>query len=65
MDQDLAAIVPNEGIVIHEESSSFVLCKPKLLPMKSVTIEKLERMQRTAYARAMQITAKGTHEQQS
>lgn len=59
MDQELSAIVPNEGIVIHEETSSFVLCKPKLLPMKSVTIEKLERLQRSAYARAMKMNAKG------
>lgn len=49
MDQDLSAIVPSEGVVIYEEGSSFVLCKPKLLPMKSVTIEKLERLQRDAY----------------
>lgn len=58
MDQELSAIVPNEGIVIHEEVESFVLCKPKLLPMKSVTIEKLERMQREASNKVMQINAK-------
>lgn len=58
MDLELAAIVPNEGIVIHEEPDSFVLCKPKLLPMKSVTIEKLERLQREASNKAMQLSAK-------
>ena len=55
-DQELAPIVPQEGMVVHEESNSFVLCKPKLLPMKSVTIEKLERLQREAYDRATKLT---------
>jgi BBSome-interacting protein 1 len=58
MDPELSAIVPNEGVVIHEENISFVLCKPKLLPMKSVTIDKLERLQREAYTRATQMATK-------
>lgn len=28
--------------------ATLVLCKPKLLPLKSVTLEKLEKMQRAA-----------------
>lgn len=63
MDQELAAIVPSEGIVIHEEADSFVLCKPKLLPMKSVTIEKLERLQREASNKAMQLRHDSTIDQ--
>uniref|UniRef100_A0A8C3T9V4 BBSome-interacting protein 1 n=1 Tax=Chelydra serpentina TaxID=8475 RepID=A0A8C3T9V4_CHESE len=31
-----------------EDVATMVLCKPKLLPLKSVTLEKLEKMQRAA-----------------
>ncbi|KPP71039.1 BBSome-interacting protein 1-like, partial [Scleropages formosus] len=31
-----------------EDIPTLVLCKPKLLPLKSVTLEKLEKMQREA-----------------
>lgn len=31
-----------------EDVPTMVLCKPKLLPLKSVTLEKLEKMQREA-----------------
>lgn len=65
MEQDLSPIVPSEGIVIHEETGIYVLCKPKLMPMKSVTIEKLEQMQRNAYTRAMQIHDKEKRNQNS
>ena len=50
--QDLHPIIPTEGIVIYEEPPSFILCKPKLLPMKSVTIDKLEKLQKEANDKA-------------
>ncbi len=31
-----------------EDVPTMVLCKPKLLPLKSVTLEKLEKMQQEA-----------------
>lgn len=31
-----------------EDVPTMVLCKPKLLPLKSVTLEKLEKMQMAA-----------------
>lgn len=31
-----------------EDVATMVLCKPKLLPLKSLTLEKLEKMQQTA-----------------
>lgn len=31
-----------------EDVPTMVLCKPKLLPLKSVTLEKLEKMQKEA-----------------
>ncbi|XP_051883680.1 BBSome-interacting protein 1 [Pristis pectinata] len=33
-----------------EDVPTMVLCKPKLLPLKSVTLEKMEKMQREAEA---------------
>lgn len=48
----LTPMIATEGIIIYEESPSFILCKPKLMPMKSVTIEKLEQLQHQANEKA-------------
>lgn len=50
--EDIKPVIPNQGIVIQEEKPFFILCKPKLLPMKSMTLEKLEKMQRDAEEKA-------------
>ncbi|KAH7729027.1 Protein K07C11.10 [Aphelenchoides avenae] len=39
---------PPNGYCFKEESLSPVFCKPKLIPLKSVTLEKLEKMQAEA-----------------
>uniref|UniRef100_A0A8C5T710 BBIP1 n=1 Tax=Malurus cyaneus samueli TaxID=2593467 RepID=A0A8C5T710_9PASS len=31
-----------------EDTAAMVLCKPKILPLKSVSLEKLEKLQRAA-----------------
>lgn len=36
------------GQLSIEDVPTMVLCKPKLLPLKSVTLEKLEKMQQEA-----------------
>uniref|UniRef100_A0A670HX48 BBSome interacting protein 1 n=1 Tax=Podarcis muralis TaxID=64176 RepID=A0A670HX48_PODMU len=36
------------GMLAVDDVTTMVLCKPKLLPLKSVTLEKLEKMQREA-----------------
>ena len=41
-------VLPKQGMVYQEEQPTVVLCKPKLLPLKSVTLEKLEKMQKDA-----------------
>ncbi|KAK2167487.1 hypothetical protein LSH36_27g07050 [Paralvinella palmiformis] len=41
-------VLPKQGLLYNEEIPATVLCKPKLLPLKSVTLEKLERMQKEA-----------------
>jgi len=41
-------VLPKQGQLYDEDLPNMVLCKPKLLPLKSVTLEKLEKMQRDA-----------------
>ncbi|KAF7253165.1 BBSome-interacting protein 1 [Varanus komodoensis] len=41
-------VLPKQGMLSVEDVTTMVLCKPKLLPLKSVTLEKLEKMQREA-----------------
>ncbi|XP_051550865.1 BBSome-interacting protein 1 [Myxocyprinus asiaticus] len=41
-------VLPKQGQLSMEDVPTMVLCKPKLLPLKSVTLEKLEKMQREA-----------------
>jgi BBSome-interacting protein 1 len=43
----LKEIIPKNGIVYNEKQEmNDVLCKPKLLPLKSFTIRKLEEMEK-------------------
>lgn len=41
-------LVPRKGLLHQEDIPHFILCKPKLMPLKSVTLEKLEKMQKEA-----------------
>lgn len=42
-------IVPDgAGKLFYQPVGDFVLCQPHLMPLKSMTLEKLERMQRDA-----------------
>jgi len=42
---DLKPIIPNQHLVISEEKPYFVLCKPKILPLKSIAMLKIEKIQ--------------------
>jgi BBSome-interacting protein 1 len=42
-------ILPKHGMVYSEEIPQMVLTKPKILPLKSVTLEKIEEMQKQAH----------------
>lgn len=44
----LKEYIPNRGLLHHEDIPEYILCKPKLMPLKSVTLEKLENMQKEA-----------------
>jgi len=48
MSGQLKEVLPKQGQLYQEDLPSMILCKPKLLPLKSVTLEKLERMQQDA-----------------
>uniref|UniRef100_A0AC11BWV2 Uncharacterized protein n=1 Tax=Ovis aries TaxID=9940 RepID=A0AC11BWV2_SHEEP len=41
-------VLPKQGQLYVEDITTMVLCKPKLLPLKSLTLEKLEKMQQAA-----------------
>lgn len=41
-------IIPKQGLLYQEETADYIFCKPKVIPLKSVTLEKLERMQKEA-----------------
>ena len=42
-------VLPRSGLVYSEKGSlEYVLCKPKIMPIKSVTLLKLEEMERKA-----------------
>lgn len=41
-------VLPRHGLLYQEDVSNYILCKPKLIPLKLVTLEKLEKMQRDA-----------------
>ncbi|CEL96648.1 unnamed protein product [Vitrella brassicaformis CCMP3155] len=48
-------ILPKEGLLYSEKSSlSEVLCKPKWLPIKSVTLAKIELMEKQLAATMQQ-----------
>uniref|UniRef100_A0A8C3BEM1 BBSome-interacting protein 1 n=1 Tax=Cairina moschata TaxID=8855 RepID=A0A8C3BEM1_CAIMO len=41
-------VLPKQGQLSAEDVPAMVLCKPKVLPLKSVALEKLEELQRAA-----------------
>ena len=46
VDSGIKEILPKAGLVYSEKAAlSEVLCKPKILPLKSATLMKLEKME--------------------
>ncbi|XP_061412156.1 BBSome-interacting protein 1-like [Lethenteron reissneri] len=41
-------VLPKQGQLSVEGSPSLAMCKPKLLPLKSLTLERMEQLQRDA-----------------
>lgn len=44
----LKPVINKSGQILTENVQELVLCKPRLIPLKSFTLEKLERMQQEA-----------------
>lgn len=44
----LKPILKKNGQIMIEDVPELVLCKPRLIPLKSFTLEKLEKMQQEA-----------------
>lgn len=51
-------VVPDYGKLFYEQKPDFVFCKPHLMPLKSVTLEKLEKMQKQAQEQLKETRAK-------
>ena len=45
---NLKFTLPTTGFLFEEDVSQYVLCKPILMPVKTVAFEKLEKMQKEA-----------------
>lgn len=44
----LEEYISRKGFLHYEDIPEYILCKPRLMPLKSVTLEKLENMQKEA-----------------
>lgn len=53
---DMKPIIPKKGQLLLEDVSELLLCKPRLMPLKSYTLEKLENMQQEAQKLREEIT---------
>lgn len=51
-------ILPEHGKLFYEQKTEFVFCKPHLMPLKSITLEKLEKMQKQAQEQLKETRAK-------
>ena len=44
--QSLKEVIPKNGLVYSEKNNlNEILCKPKILPLKSLSLQKLEEME--------------------
>lgn len=41
-------ILPKQGHLLIEDVQDLVMCKPRIIPLRSFTLEKLEKMQKEA-----------------
>lgn len=47
-DECVKPVLPKQGNLIIEDVQELVMCKPRLIPLRSFTLEKLEKMQKEA-----------------
>lgn len=46
--KNIKPLLPETGVLMIEDEPDLLLCKPRLIPLKSFTLEKLEKMQQQA-----------------
>lgn len=51
-------ILPDFGKLFYEQKPDFDFCKPHLMPLKSITLQKLENMQKQAHKQLQETRAK-------
>lgn len=44
-DKEVAFVFPKSGNLFYEKKKEYQFCKPHLMPLRSYTLEKLEKMQ--------------------
>lgn len=44
----LPEVLPKKGVLYFEETNHMILCKPRIMPLKSITLEKMEKIQKDA-----------------
>lgn len=44
-DKEVSFVFPKSGNLFYEKKKEFMFCKPHLMPIRSYTLEKLEKMQ--------------------
>lgn len=52
--KDLKPILPKNGQIISEDNPTLQLCKPRLIPLKSFTLQKLEKIQQEAFQKVQE-----------
>ena len=53
--EQLEAVLPRAGVVFSESDElTHILCKPKILPLKSITLQKIEEMEKAAFDKVKQ-----------
>lgn len=53
-------ILPDFGKLFYEQKPDYIFCKPHLMPLKSITVEKLEKMQKEANIQLRETRAKSS-----
>lgn len=53
-------ILPDFGKLFYEQKTDYIFCKPHLMPLKSLTVEKLEKMQKEAHIQLKETRAKSS-----
>lgn len=66
VDRGISFVFPKSGNLFYEKKSDFKFCKPSLMPIRTYTLEKLEKMQEEAQKQLQtkNLEAKETRENQ-